>query len=224
MEVRFEYHYVLFLDILGYRDLIVRAASSPSDDVRSIKTLHDGFSDAKVKYDALDGFEIKQFSDSIILSAPYAAVSADLFLNESADLQLSLIRHGILTRGGIAVGKHFQSQDFVASQGVIDAYEIEQGVAKFPRIVVTENFLNLAYPSGDLSGVPLAKFVDGATFVDFLRRDQDPEVTRRALAEIWSSSGSLLWPAREKVSWLVEYWNAVHIQLEITMPSRFDFT
>lgn len=223
MEVSFTYHYVLFLDILGYKELVVRSAASISSEKESIQNLHEAFLLARSRYVGKEGYNVKQFSDSVILTAPYDDVQADEFVRECAYLQVEMLKRGILTRGGIAVGKHFQSEDFVASQGVIEAYEVEQSISKFPRVVLPENFIELVYSDGNYSGSPLARFVDGATFVDFLRHDGDPVSTRTSLAALWSNASRLPWAAREKLSWLVEYWNCVHPDHTITLPPRFDF-
>lgn len=202
--------------------MIIRSSTS-LDNMESTQNLYKVFSLAKDKYSSMNGYDIKQFSDSIILSAPFSDTSRDDFINQAAYLQLEMLRHGVLTRGGIAVGKHFQSRDFVASQGVIEAYEIEQNISKFPRVVVTDNFLDLAYSDGNFSGSPMARFIDGSTFVDFLRNDNEISVTRNSLSQIWSASDSLPWSAREKISWLIEYWNNAHPDMMISLPGRFVF-
>lgn len=49
-------------------------------------------------------------------------------------------------RGGIGYGKYFSnitSQDIqIVSEGLVQAYEVESNVAKYPRIVLHESALN----------------------------------------------------------------------------------
>lgn len=197
--------------------------NSGTPSPRSLENLHEAFSNAKSRYGKASGYSVKQFSDSIILSAPFASVSADDFLREVAELQILMLQKGILTRGGVAVGKHFEDDDFVASQAVIDAYEVEQSISKFPRVVVPDNFLSLCYPSSDYSNTPLVSFIDGAISVDYMRHNDNLEITRDSLILIWANSGSLVWSAREKIYWLVEYWNHRQPTLKIDLPDRFAF-
>lgn len=223
MDIRLDYYFVLFLDILGYKNFIHRAANGPSSSSGSLAQLYSAFSEAKERYSNIAGYDVKQFSDSVILSAPFDLAQADNFLREVAVTQRLMLKYGILTRGGVAVGKHFHENDFVASQAVIDAYEIEQSVAKFPRVVVTDNFLSLCYPKQDYSGVPLSLFIDGAHSIDFLRDAESVEGTRDSILALWASSGELDWSAREKIFWLAEYWNSRHPGQEIVLPERFVF-
>lgn len=223
MEIRLDYHFVLFLDILGYKNIIYRASNGPSTISNSLNNLHAAFSESKARYGGIEGYDIKQFSDSVILSAPFDIDNADSFLHEVAVTQRLMLKYGILTRGGVAIGKHFQENDFVASQAVIDAYEIEQSVAKFPRVVVTENFLSLCYPKKNYSGAPLSSFIDGAHSVDYLRDPESVEGARESIISLWASSSELDWSAREKIFWMAEYWNSRHPDHEILLPDRFVF-
>lgn len=223
MDIRLGYYFVLFLDILGYKNIITRATNGPATSSSSLGKLYNAFSEAKERYGKMPGYDVKQFSDSVILSAPFEANQADSFLREVAVTQRLMLKHGILTRGGVAVGKHFHENDFVASQAVIDAYDIEQSVAKFPRVVVTDNFLSLCYPKKDYSGAPLSSFIDGAHSVDYLRDPENLDEVREAILALWANSSELDWSAREKIFWLAEYWNSRHPEREVVLPQRFIF-
>lgn len=223
MPINFEYHYVLFLDILGYSAIIGRASSGPDHQDGAIEALQKSFQSARSRFSDKPNYDIKQFSDSIILSSPYSSTQADEFIYESAQLQISILKQGILTRGGLSIGKHFQDQDFVASQAVIDAYYIEQKTAKYPRVVTDGNFLDTCYPDGNYGDAPIASYIDGVKFVDYLRSVDDIENTRLSLLNIWVNSEKLDWASREKVHWIVDYWNSRFPSHEISMPQRFEF-
>lgn len=223
MTTNMDYHYVLFLDILGYSSIIDRASLSAPGTDQSIDNLRAAFLSAKEKFEAKSDYNIKQFSDSIILSAPFSSTEPLDFLNESAKLQSFMLSRSILKRGAISVGKHFQDDDFVASQAVIEAYKIEQKLAKFPRVVTTDNFLNLCFPDKRYGSAPLSSYIDGLVFVDFLRNVEDTSIFREKLLSIWVNSEYIEWSAKEKIYWLVEYWNNRHPELPISLPERFEF-
>jgi hypothetical protein len=97
---------------------------------------------SSLKYDNLD-FTIIQFSDSIIISAPYDIENFHSFSKLVAEYQLKLLLNGIAIRGGITFGKHYYKDDFLFSSALIDAYHLESKIARFPRIVISEDLMDL---------------------------------------------------------------------------------
>lgn len=223
MSIKFEYHYVLFLDILGYSAIIGRASSSSQQQYESLEILRESFQVAKARFDEKPNYDIKQFSDSIIISSPFNSTSPDDFISECAHIQNFMLRQGILTRGGLSIGKHFQDHDFVASQAVIEAYQIEQKTAKYPRVVADKNFLDTCYNYFSSNSAPIASYIDGVKFVDYLRSSDDIEKTRISILKLWVNSDKLEWSAREKIYWIVDYWNSRFPAHPIETSPRFEF-
>jgi hypothetical protein len=139
-----------------------------------------------------------------------------------AAYQLELSKEGLFVRGGIAIGPIWLDDLYVFGSGLNDAYKIESTHARYPRIVVSEQILELAvWLRPQLKGASqqwLTNYFvtgwDGEWFVNYLwdeyTRDapdsQFLEVHKQAVASgLFDSRGN---PAvYEKYLWLRTYHN-----------------
>lgn len=150
---------------------------------------------------------IIQFSDSIVLSVPFSEEIFPQFLSVIATYQYDLFCEGIICRGGIAYGKHFLHESFLFSNGLIEAYRIESEIAKYPRIVVSTDLIELIYKNGEIDkNIPLIKENDGLFFVDFLE-DRDLVDSSTYLELILNMNKSSNVSVKEKHRWLTEYFD-----------------
>jgi hypothetical protein len=160
------YYLVGFLDILGFSQMVREDCQGNPDGPVFLPRIRDAL--VKVReQDPAGNFRLAQFSDSIIVSRPFQRdqnIFAD-FLNKIASLQELLFVSGILSRGGIAHGKHSEDDGILFSQALVEAYRIESSVSQFPRTIVSEDLLLLFSPAG----CRLATDRDGLLFVDYLR-------------------------------------------------------
>ncbi|EQB94185.1 hypothetical protein GA8_18390, partial [Geobacillus sp. A8] len=131
---------VCFLDLLGYKEMVKRD-SGPFEPIYLPK-IEDLLTSLKPSFDKT-GLEIRQFSDSIVLSSKYSIDNAVKIIEAAAQVQYSMIINGILVRGGIAIGRHYTNGDIVYSQALVEAYYIESKYARFPRIVIDQNLIEL---------------------------------------------------------------------------------
>ncbi|HMK49111.1 MAG TPA: hypothetical protein VK435_03585, partial [Thermodesulfovibrionales bacterium] len=132
-----------------------------------------------------------------------------------------LLQEGILCRGGLAYGKHFSKEGFLFSNALIDAYNLERQVAKYPRIVVSRDLMDDIYPEKVLPpDLALIKEYDGEYFIDYLSATDS--VTAFSLvnetSKIYSISPVSL---REKQIWLIEYYNHKFPSNKISGLDRF---
>ena len=87
------------------------------------------------------------FSDLIVRSIPVDSsanyqMPHGILFHELLDLihiQINLLNRGVLIRGGVTVGYLYHDDTFVFGPALNEAYRLESEVAKFPRIVLTEN-------------------------------------------------------------------------------------
>ena len=174
MGLKLESHFVAFIDILGFSEM-VRHDCESSNSPKYLDILHK----SHVQATEILGEDLQtgliQFSDSIVFSRAFDLAALDGFISSVANLQKSMFKNGLLCRGGITFGKHFVKDRFMFSKGMIDAYHLESLKAKFPRVIISENLLELAEPKINLSSLKLLRADDGLTFVDYLSPDSEDE-------------------------------------------------
>lgn len=191
--IRYEERYCLFLDILGFKEVVEQSAlpganaarvGSPAGGIYfSLKEIANS-----LKYNAAvvgangviktSSRVVTQFSDSVVIS--YKATEADglsEMLYDVLHLQLKLIQRGLLIRGAITKGTLHHDQDFVFGPALNEAAELEK-VAMYPRVIVDRDLLKAAGisvasvansgKSSDRSvGSLVAIDLDGMYYVDY---------------------------------------------------------
>jgi hypothetical protein len=165
---------IAFIDILGFSQLIKESSLDKSklnaiqNVLKYLKTWESngvndwGIEFIEIEEDAqkkeMDYFKIAGnttctcFSDSIVVSV----LCDDKWINEITSTLIAnlsfigakLIQAGILLRGGITIGSLIHSDDgIIMGQALIDAYELENKYAKYPRIILSDVLLKrLNYP------------------------------------------------------------------------------
>jgi hypothetical protein len=78
------------------------------------------------------------FSDSVVLSAPDDWDELGWLLATLEDLVHTMLRNGVLVRGGIAYGELVHSTSLVFGPALVDAYLLESKEAVVPRVVVSD--------------------------------------------------------------------------------------
>lgn len=146
-SMRYETRVVCFLDILGFGALVdktvdTHGAESASgmllvaDALRCLRTLPpnpDGYFKSRV---------VTHFSDSAIISFAYNEESGVFFtLLDLLHLQMELVAKGVLCRGGVAMGHLHHDGDYVFGPALNAAYKLESKVARYPRIIVSEDVI-----------------------------------------------------------------------------------
>jgi hypothetical protein len=216
-------YYVAFLDLLGFKEMVKQDIENSED--ANLAKLYKCHSQAGKVFSGDPDSSITQFSDSIVVATPYAESKFAQFVVNVARYQRLLLDEGLLCRGGIAVNKHFSNNSFTFSAGLIDAYIIESQHARYPRVVVSQEVIDLVLPGGRRLPSSLIREDDGLVFVDYIgltsnsapkRLSASVERLVRSLEK--SSSASV----REKARWLAAYSDStLNTQLSI---KRFEST
>lgn len=172
-------HVIMLLDILGYKNMMSEADDENEylEKVHTLMTLlskyieeytHgiDEVTDCSLN---LSRFKFLIFSDSILFFAPYNSENDRVNLTNNLIYSLCQFlfqykKRGIFFRGGITSGQLFYDEKlhFVFGSGIIRAYELENNIAVYPRIVI-DTSLN---PSHVLIGH--AQDEDGIWYIDYL--------------------------------------------------------
>lgn len=207
--IELKQHFVAFLDILGFKEM-VRSDMEGKNNVNLTKLFRCHQSAAHIFKDGID-CQISQFSDSIVISKPYAAESFEWFAICIAQYQQLLLNEGMLCRGGIAVNEHFSNGTFTFSAGLIDAYRVESKTARYPRVVVSPEVMDLIFPDKKTHPTFLIQEDDGLFFIDYIgfdlrKRKRLADSINQVVTSIFSNAESSV---REKGQWLAAYSDAV---------------
>src|SRR5690606_10023546 len=148
---------VLFLDILGFKNIIDDTVNKENDVEEKIEFLYKNLNDIrgfllerlKSKYTFYRpgrnySIKVTQFSDSIIIS----------FLNDNNETLSELIRtiqeliirqinNKILCRGAISYGKLIHENKVIFGPALNDAYETETKASIYPRIILDKSIIEL---------------------------------------------------------------------------------
>lgn len=148
-QVRYETCLVTYIDILGFRRLLQeRRAGEISRILRIFKTVvnrdRGTETDFKRLYESFSDLTVRAVTVS---SADYLLVRPSMLqyeLESIAKIQIELLlHHGILIRGGIAIGSLVKSWGLVYGEGMVSAYELETQ-AKHPRVLIQDTLIQVA--------------------------------------------------------------------------------
>ncbi len=177
-----EFYFVAFLDLLGFSDMVRFDCESPSGSELYMNKLFD-----------IHEQTLKNHKSN--------------FIKLIADFQYDLFDKGFLCRGGIAYGKHFSKEGFLFSNGLIEAYKVERDIAKYPRVAVSTDLIELIYKGKLITDdIPLIMENDTIFFVDFLANKNLNDSAIR-LQTILDNAPQSNPSVMEKHRWLTEYFD-----------------
>lgn len=180
MEKQYKEHFIAFLDILGFKELITREGCDMIykifDEIHSRSIGRMNYNGVQIE--AYNNIYHKILSDSVIvfIDAEIDDAFAAL-LDICSRLQVSLANRDnpILLRGGIAKGPLYYEDDIIYGQGLTDAYLLESKLAKYPRIIFTGDTFDLGkhnakYMFPDLEDIMFRYRIDddGLFFVNYM--------------------------------------------------------
>lgn len=166
---------VLFVDLLGVKEMAF--AESAQDNLDLIDSAFNEAFAVMIDDNERPIMPYANFSDSIVVATPLGSDEAQesavkSLLATAAALQFSLASRGIFMRGGISVGDVCVTESRVFGAGLVRAYNLEDKMAIFPRILID--------PEGDLTGDEPHRLTDllgreslRTVVADYVRRDTD---------------------------------------------------
>ena len=138
--------YVVFLDLLGFREVVNRIAQDVLERhriVEALKLVRDTLSTNP----AID-LRFTHFSDCIVLSAERSPHGLWEIFQSIELLTFNLLQYDFFVRGGLAVGLAHHSNDFVFGTAVIEAYELESKKADGPLVLLSAQVVQDAMKLG----------------------------------------------------------------------------
>ncbi len=140
---RYEERLILFIDFLGFKEIVETTASDPAALGQLIAALNEIGSMGDMP--AASSQRVTQFSDSVVLSCAINEESGAFWMiNEIALTVISLVFRGFLLRGAVTVGQLYHEGRHVVGPAMVAAVEMESKVACFPRVVVDPAVVQLA--------------------------------------------------------------------------------
>jgi hypothetical protein len=142
--------FCVYFDILGFSEKI------KNDDQDFFETYLTTL-DNEVKYlneqHDLDGsqgfksFELKIFTDNFVIGYPWYDEFGESELGDIFDaishLQVSFALSNIFIRGAIALSDLYMDENIVLGQALLEAYNLENKLATFPRIIISEQVFDV---------------------------------------------------------------------------------
>lgn len=144
---------VIFLDVLGFQEnlkvfeeeAINNVKNNPESFELPVSQKANEFIDTfKSVVSVLDEIDFKYylFSDNICISVDYVENKDFLIeiLFTISELFYRFLQKGYFLRGGIDIGKFIDDEQIAVGVPLANAYLLENKVAVFPRIVISENY------------------------------------------------------------------------------------
>jgi len=201
-----DYAIVAFVDILGFSAMVKSDCEVNTERMKYFELLK--YLNKQVK--EIQECEVTQFSDSVIFSLPLSEDNYLKLLEVVMNYQYKLLLEGIICRGAISFGKHYKENDFMFSQGLIEAYQLESKAAISPRIIVSNNLMEL-YEPNEKSLNMLCKQRDGFHFLDYLSCGNGEDtyaIMEKFSVDLNRYQGNV----KEKYYWLFQYWEYKYSQ------------
>jgi hypothetical protein len=137
----YDNRYVIFLDILGFKDKVAKIEINQALFELLIELpqlVAENLDMANRTFGSAVDAQGTAFSDSIVISASASAPMTALYtvVNTTVTLYRRLLHRRAVARGGLAKGPCYHKNSIVFGKGMIDAYLLEQGAAKMPRVVI----------------------------------------------------------------------------------------
>jgi hypothetical protein len=195
----FEMRMIAYVDVLGWTELI----RSPRDSEDVMRKIFAGtsnleaaiWSEGQRRAEFVEteipfgkSIAVSYFSDTVVYSCLPDRDEASWVAVQVQRLCSNLLTRGHYTRGAITVGEllHDQGNGTIVGQALIDAYEIDQSVAKYPRVIVADGAKDLLVgprTNLDVDHGPSQCETDndGLTFLDIFQKAEGGTRSQRAL-------------------------------------------
>lgn len=174
---KYEKCYVAHLDILGFKQLI-KSKKSCDEIARIFDEINTQYvvSENEESLVPQNSMRYKVMSDSICFFISANILDAlPALIHTCAYFQVRMLRFlpPVLIRGAIVKGEIYSKDDILFGQGLIDAYLIQENYAKYPRIILPMELIDLQIDSQhikDLFNIGLLfKDYDYVYCIDYLK-------------------------------------------------------
>lgn len=187
--INYEQRIVAYVDILGFSNLIKRSTNN-NEILNKIYLALSHFQEEREKNEKDNerfGDRICEYStqsDCIVISYKFYQKSGAFFnvLTDIYFLISEISSLGFLVRGGITIGKLFHDKQNVFGPALVEAVELEEKCAHYPRVIIKNEDFNKGIKEGFLFSPEdereyilkrLKLDIDGFWYVDFFEQKSD---------------------------------------------------
>lgn len=215
-DAEYETRVVIFIDILGWREIVNRSAEESDSFLKVINVAYNFKAVTEgLNTNGDDPFDtrITHFSDSLVISLPETDARPERLEFFLLGLISATAHLGLFIRGGITIGKIYHKEGMVFGPALNSAYELESKHAKYPRILLDEKIYK-EWSEGQLHSA-WRTFRDDYYFYDFIRQLQEFPYNEKHLNPIKNAIERSIEKHRSnrkvlvKYCWLVKYFNEV---------------
>lgn len=142
--------FVAFIDILGFKDFIIKNQfEAPYSLFDSIKKCYEMVvlmtKSNSVTKEMLDTVTFNIISDSIVISVPKTTrLSFEILVSIVNLITFDILKnYKLLCRGGISEGYFYAENNIAFGPALVNAYVLENKIARYPRIIFTLDTLNV---------------------------------------------------------------------------------
>ena len=198
MDKKYKDCIVVFLDILGFKNIIINSkteesvkkifdiltyveAWNTSDGLNKFIEEKNFRSESFLENKSVNFNEIQQeiqisyFSDSLVISLPYDDINLDirLFLIDHAlaCFMTKMAAMNFFIRGGISIGKMYHKKNIFFGPAFLEAYRLESEVAIYPRVIFSTDLVDV------VKQIPYVKESEDGIFhinwFDFLKQEDN---------------------------------------------------
>ncbi len=143
---------VIFADVLGFNEEMIKSYEMKTS-LKLLIELRNALDDAYKSFRLTEynkqilssRWAIKTFTDNIVIGYPITFDGHREMTNilvRLSFMQLKMVCSEFFIRGGIAIGDLYIDDDIVFGSGLIDAYIVENNLARDPRIVLSNSAIN----------------------------------------------------------------------------------
>jgi len=139
----YERRLILFLDFLGFREIVAETTDDPAALGRLIAGLN---AIGRIVEDgSVESERVTQFSDSLVVSYRVNETSGVFWLlHAMAMTVVELAGRGYLLRGAVTIGDLLHDDRHVVGPAMVAAYEMESRRAIVPRVIIDPAVLDIA--------------------------------------------------------------------------------
>jgi hypothetical protein len=134
--------YRAFIDILGFRGLIGSLNANDNQFValrEVLKKVHSPVGQPTVSWST--DFRAQSISDAVAISTLATDGGLVRLFEVIEDLAVDLLKEGYFIRGALTKGKLYHDDTMVFGEALMRAYELENTVARYPRVMITRDVM-----------------------------------------------------------------------------------
>jgi hypothetical protein len=175
-QIGYSEYYVAFLDILGFKDLVLSETDGDKQIIDNYLKKIKEFINGNKEENTIPKLSVNAISDAIILAVPFGSEYQENISNlrrlcvAIQDIQYKLALEKIWLRGAISFGNAYISdgEKQIIGPAYIHAYLLEEKVAIYPRVILDSKLL------GKLEMLSAQELITAINSLDEHRED-DPE-------------------------------------------------